>query len=80
MKTAEEILKNHISIDTNSGYKIGLNDTIINAMKEYAIEVAKEALRNASRNCTDHFYNQGYSFDFLDQQSITTESNIPTLI
>ena len=38
---------------------------------------SKEALKNSSENCTNHFFKQGYSFDFLDQQSILNESNIP---
>lgn len=55
MKTAEEILK------TNTGHAHGLMDAmVIKSMKEYALEVCKEALKNASENAEFIAENQFY--------------------
>lgn len=83
MKTAEEVY-------TENG--CNSKREIIEAMKEYAIEVAKEALKNASDNAefiAEHqFYeetikdrvdNVGSHLVFIDKQSILSETNIPKL-
>ena len=84
--TAEEVLKKHYLKMTSDeeGWEefdedIRSKECMLNAMREYAHKIAKEALINASESCSRHFYENGYSMDYLEQQSITTDSNIPNL-
>lgn len=81
MKTAEEVLQFYFnwSLIKDDNFK----DNVVNAMKEYAKEVAMEALKNASENATTE---QGYCSDgwtpsvrIVDKWSILKESNIPKL-
>lgn len=88
MKTAEEILKNH------TGHAHGLMDyTVIEAMKEYAKEVAKQALINASESSTikksllyhpksilgEKCHETDEFVITVDHESILNESNIPNI-
>ncbi len=77
MKTAEEILKN------NTGHAHGLMDAmVIKSMKEFALEVAKEALKNAANNAkiTGDWDNEAHDVvHSVDKKSILSETNIPKL-
>lgn len=57
-----------------------LHNCIDDVMKEYAIEVAKEALRNASDNAElKESIRHSAIYDTIDKNSILDESNIPQL-
>ena len=80
MRTAQEILNNHYPLDFITERT---RETVLKAMKEYAQEVAREALKNASERATTK---QGYCSDgwtpsvrVVDKQSILNESNIPSI-
>lgn len=63
------------AIMPHGGYNFSLPyDALYSAMKEYAIEVAKEALKNASEKIPDE-----YAFKNIVSESILNESNIPSL-
>lgn len=72
MKTAEEILKKN----TGHSYGLIMDALVIQSMKEYAIEVAKEALKNAKEKVEYEYkdYEEQIDYDF-----ISDESNIPSL-
>jgi len=78
MKTAEEILNNHYPLDFITER---VKEIVLTAMKEYAHEAAREALRNASENAMLRHDYQDYpiSSDWIDKNTILDESNIPTL-
>lgn len=76
MKTAEEILKN------NTGHAHGLMDAmVIKSMKEFALEVAKEALKNAANKARLSATRQELSAfqGTIDKESILSETNTPKL-
>jgi|GEM_PF-1831292 len=77
MKTAEEILKE------NTGHAHGLMDAmVIKSMKEFALEVSKEALKNASDNAsvTGDWDNEiGDVIHSVNKESILSHDNIPEL-
>jgi hypothetical protein len=77
MKTAEEILKE------NTGHAHGLMDAmVIKSLKEFALEVAKEALRNAADNATITGNWDSEISDVIhsvDKESILSHDNIPEL-
>ncbi|WP_293933114.1 hypothetical protein [Sphingobacterium sp. UBA6645] len=78
MKEAEEILFNHISKDVCVGFQTGMVGSIVNAMKEYAQQVAQQALENAAETIKhDNFR----SFDGWNNsvKAITNPDNIPTI-
>lgn len=75
MKTAEEILKENIRGLHND---TGLVRKLVQIMNEYATEVAREALKNASESAKMCLDNSGYTF-IINKQSILNESNIPNL-
>ena len=71
MKTAEEILNDHYPLDfINERIK----EIVLKAMKEYAQDVAREALRNASK-VADKLRENGD----LVKEIILNESNIPSI-
>ncbi len=71
MRTAEEILKE------NTGHAHGLMDAmVIKSMKEFALEVAKEALRNAADRADKHFQ---FSNDRICDKIIANPINIPKI-
>lgn len=82
MKTPQEILKSH-----TKGMISEMR--IINAMNEYAIEVAREAFKNASekvkmkegdrRPSLGSFDYVGTHYTVVDKQSILNENNITKL-
>lgn len=74
MKTAEETLSKHYDVDNSVDER-----AIVKAMKEYAIEVAKEALRLASENVTFITYRDGSLSSTIDTDSILSENNLPKL-
>lgn len=73
MKTAEEIY-NQNGCDSKRD--------IIDAMKEFAIEVSKESLKNAANNVDPEncfrYSSERNTYDTVEQ-SILSESNIPKL-
>lgn len=77
MRTAEEILKKWHTPLHGIGEIAELQ--IVEAMKEYAIEVAKETLKNVSENVKTIVYNEIDEIYEIDKRSILNESNIPTL-
>lgn len=93
MKTAREILNNDYYKELHSGNSFDIcnynRELIIESMKEYAIEVAKEALRNGSENAKlvdndgdlfDRFFDSGINnFCFVHKDSILDENNIPKI-
>lgn len=78
MKTAEEILKKHWNANDNNhdfdDMYVGEHKAILDSMKEFALEVAKEALRNAAEVVNWNF-NGGHDC----KQAILSENNIPKL-
>jgi hypothetical protein len=52
MKTAEEILIKHLlsNHDAKPNKRVSLRDVEVGAMKEYAIQVAEQALKDAADN------------------------------
>lgn len=76
MRTAEEILK----VITCNGCREIEEERALQAMREYAKEVAREALKNASDNaCLIESIRNSAVYDTIDKQSILDESNIPEL-
>ena len=76
MRTAEEILK----VITCNGCREIEEERALQAMREYAIEVAREALKNASENAIlIESVPHSAVYDTIDKQSILDESNIPEL-
>ncbi len=77
MKTAEEILNKN----TGHAYGLIMDAMVIQSMKEYAIEVAKEALINASNNARLSATRLELSTfqGTIDKESILSETNIPKL-
>ncbi len=69
MKTAEEILKKN----TGHAYGLIMDTMVIQSMKEFALEVAKEALRNAAENAIVDDWAE------INKESILSETNIPKL-
>lgn len=97
MKTLQEILREKWEQNGNNSYfddmYVGERIAIEEAMKEYAKEVAKQALINASEKAQDmQYYTDKQEQDILGfthriiqscyavpKQSILNESNIPEL-
>lgn len=80
MKTAEEIIEYNLSgLSDFVDEQICLfyKDVIKECMNQLAIEVAREALKNASENVNVKVAGMGYIV--IDKQSILDESNIPKL-
>lgn len=78
MKTAEEILKKN----TGHAYGLIMDAMVIQSMKEFALEVAKEALKNAADNTkiTGDWDNEIHDVvHSVDKKSILSETNIPKL-
>lgn len=81
MKTAEEF---YIERFGGGGYTTRRSPSkanVIAAMNEFAKEVAREALKNASENADTIEIPDAYgsTIDVVDKQSILDESNIPEL-
>ncbi|QQT44915.1 Uncharacterised protein [Sphingobacterium multivorum] len=77
MRTAKEFLRQFIVV----GYDVH-EPTIIAAMKEFALEVAKEALKNAAENATitgNWDSKIGDVIHSVDKESILSHDNIPEL-
>ena len=76
MRTAEEILK----VITCNGCREIEEERALQAMREYAIEVARESLKNASENAIlIESVPHSAVYDTIDKQSILDESNIPEI-
>lgn len=83
MRTAQEYLREkglkNPSIDSGiSGGGSAPRVRVSDAMKDYAKEVAKQALANASESALIK-YNEHFGTRTIDKQSILNESNIPKL-
>lgn len=75
MKTAKAILREMIDIEDPLDEKV-----VISAMKKFAKEVAKEALRNAADNVElKESIPHSAIYDTIDKESILSESNIPKI-
>lgn len=87
MKTLEKILKYHLLESDSSFSEDGWVDgqhaynSVVEAMKEYATEYAKEALKNASdklnRLETETEFGCNEYFVVDDIEEILSESNLP---
>lgn len=75
MKKAKKILRKYFDADNNID-----ENAIITAMKEFAIEVAKDSLKNASENAYILITRgAGYCHREISKRSIMDENNIPKL-
>lgn len=88
MKTAEEILKNHWNTnDKNHDFDdmyVGEHKAILDAMKEFAVGVARAALTSAAKHAYMVNIKTEDTSDIIDgfvicKESILNENNIPTL-
>lgn len=76
MKTAEEILK----VITCNGCMEIQEERSLQAVKEYAKEVAREALKKAAENaCLIESIRNSAVYDTIDKSSILNDKNIPEL-
>lgn len=76
MKTAEETL----STVTCNGCREITEERALQAMKEYAYEVAKESLKNSNFRFEKHYYLDNVDMPFEKhkiRELITDEENIP---
>lgn len=68
MKTAEQILNEHIVLINVNGMK----SVVISAMKEYAEAAVAAALEEAAANAKSIYFNSGSSsYSVIDRKSIT---------
>lgn len=88
MKTKEEILDELVSERSSCDSfpefikcaTIGAIENLVNdAMDTYALEVAKEALRNASERDGCTFYENRKAIPYVAKELILDENNIPKL-
>lgn len=80
MKTAEEIYEEHQPEHYGCGAYILPEDWQIQAMKAYAIELAKQTQINCATNAkTIQGNNQFCFFSKVDKDSILDEKNIPEI-
>ena len=76
MKTAEETL----STVTCNGCRDITEERALQAMKEYALEVAKESLKNSNFRFEKHYYLDNVDMPFEKhkiRELMTDEENIP---
>lgn len=79
MKTSEEIAIKH---GLYNSFTKKADESAIQAMKEYALEVAKEALKNASASLIKHYFidHSDKAIDEKDiEKVINCEDNIPEI-